>query len=121
MAGYDVDFSNLLVNTCTIKFHTTSLDGSKNPTSVYLTQATGVRTRRVPLSGQLRTDFDVTADPSGLLPEADTLFYMEPDQAIKRGDRIELDGEAYTVFTVEKPQDDIGVHHIEAYCKQEMP
>ena len=102
-------FTTLLINTCNIQAKTQST-GSYEKIKTWATFLSGVRCRKDTSSGnisdtELRTNID------------DDIFFFNSDVAVKRGNRIIFDTDAYDVVKVNKIYDAIGLHHLEVMTR----
>lgn len=105
-----MSFNSLLINICDIQSKTMSLSGYEK-TLQWANIASSVPCRKGS-SGNPNIK-----DGLSRLNTDESIFYFMPDVTIARGNRIVLDSENYDVVKVNKCQDSIGVHHIEAIAR----
>lgn len=108
----DEAYVELLIHTCSIEPVSNVNDNLLNPIPAYGAPAPGIRCRKVALGGT--TDEGMV----GAVYNADYMFYMMPDQAVKEKDRLVEGGQRYIVVGVEPCPDDEGVHHLEIFCNK---
>lgn len=106
-----MSFANLLIHTCDIKRKVLSTSGYEKVAS-WNTIGSAIKCRhdsdnspKINDQQNLRVNSD------------DDIFFFGPETDVKRGDKIEQDGESYDVIKVNKLYDSTALHHLEVRAR----
>lgn len=103
------NFTNLLINLCTIQEKTQVVQGYEKVLA-WSDVAVDVPCRKDSASGNISdTEIRVNTD--------EDIFFFNPDVVVKRGNRIIFDIENYDVIKVNKNYDSKGIHHLEVIAR----